>query len=94
MHSSLSFYALRFLLDHGADINAKGDQLPPQVAEQDAQTRQPDYPEVFDAYRANTALIQACREGHVLVVLQLLDRGCDVNLQNKNGNGSFGKCES
>lgn len=42
--------------------------------------------EVCDPYKGNNALIQACREHHLIIVQELINRGCDINSRNASGN--------
>ena len=81
---------VQLLLTSGANINAvcEADECPEAVRrlQRSAEMSEKDKCEMFDPFKGNSPLIQACREHHVEVVEELLANHCDCNVRNATGN--------
>ena len=81
---------VRFLIDHGADIDHQASEVEYPIAVtwslENLTLCEKDTDEMRDPFLGNNALLQACREHHTNVIVELIGRGCKINVCNIIGN--------
>ena len=85
---------VNLLLEQGAEMNHKSEKedfpvMVNWVQEYSPMLTRRIIGEVNDAYEGNNALIQACREHHFDIVMELVDRSCKLDMTNMMGNSAL-----